>query len=60
MQVELTYMSLAESVTLLVQGVGLNDHLLQLMGGITVDAVLLRGGVGVHTQYMRIVCLQQE
>ena len=33
--------SFAEAVLLLVQRVGLNYHLLQLMGGVTVDAVLL-------------------
>lgn len=33
--------SFAEAVLLLVQRVGLHYHLLQLVGGVTVDAVLL-------------------
>ncbi len=36
------YTSLAKPVSLLVQRVGLHYHLLQLMGGVTVDAVLLQ------------------
>lgn len=50
--------SFAESVLLLVQRVRLHYHLLQLMGGVTVDAVLLERGytVIISTSYEPISC----
>ena len=40
-----TYLSLAEPCGLFMERVGLHNHLLQLVGGVAVDAILLLGRI---------------
>lgn len=68
--ITISHVSFAQSMSLLVQWVGLHYHLLQFMGGVTVDAVLLQlSGIIIVSGWpmskyrtatlsrMRIICL---